>query len=688
MSKKLMLLAFFACSVIVIGMLVRLHIDVRTLMRRTQRLDEDTLEIRKSGYAAAKAFDDLNREWQCFRRPAGLTRERGFTRVLRRPSASFVLALEPSERPVRGSIEIRNEGTASLRDVRVQVNGRRYFKTTREMIQFAAPDAADDREKAFALYRFVRNRRYHWFPAESSRNAGAELHCPVKFFNVYGYGHCDDAAINLAMLWQAAGLNSRVWGLNGHVVAEVHYEGAWHVFDPDGEAFYLARDNRSVAACEKIREEPYLVVRTPFGLPAYNRDRARIARYYADDDNRLEPVPKDRGHNLTLNLLPGERFIQKWFTWDRDLMFHAGYVQPAIGVPWWHEDSAPRFHAADSANAPPYMGTAEFIWQLPSTGSGAGEVLSGAASPDPVVGGVKKGDFAGVSLQNLALAPAGDQRLLQNKDRAAPGSMLFYKRVPFVLVGGDFRADFIPGSPEDWVEVQILRRADAKGKPDVATSRRFSGAAGKRMIYVNFDRAFSGDYSFATYEYGFKVVLHCTGEGGLAGLRIAAQTQATPFCPFALKPGGNPVEFSAANPGQVDCALRFVWFDDTGLQRIEGSPEPVGEEVLEDGRLRLSWKPPRVSDHLPPAWYQVYVSPRKDFLWPVAPGFDAHVSGDRTTWTSPADFLQPKATYHWRIRAKDGHGFSSDFSATRSFMVGPLGNKNDWPVEPPKEARE
>ena len=657
------LLALAVGMLILLGLQVRLSVDVGTLFRRAERLDEATADTRKATHAAARAVDELVRERQGQPRPKGEIKEGHIQYAVRRPTWNRVLTLEADARPVRGTVRIANQGKALLHDVRLSVNGRRYLKTNEEIVRFAVPAGGDDRERAFALYRFVRDYRYHWFPAESSTNAGAELHCPVKFFNVYGYGHCDDAAINLAMLWQAAGLKARVWELQGHVVAEVRYDDAWHVFDPDGETYFLTRDNKQVASFEAIHREPYLVIRTRFGLAAYDQDRVRIARYYADGDNRLMPLPKDYGHNLTLDLLPGEEANFDWFAWDRDLAARIPSTEPVMGAPWWHADSTPGFHCADHANAPPYMGKARFVWELPADARRAGKILAGAASENG------KGALARVRMQDLALVRTADTCILRNKTPHTPGTFLFYRRLPFVLIGGDFRCDFAPGSSEDWVEVQVLRRADAKGQPDIAVSKRFSAAGGRRTIYMNFDRAFAGEYPFATYEYGIKLTVCCSGDGGIGRVRIAARTQATPFCPSALNPGGNALSLSAESQAEINCTLDFTWLDDRGLQRIEGYPQPVAEEILPGRRLRLSWERTPTSDGLPPAWYHVCVSPRPDFLRPVAPGFDTRISGAQTTWVSPEGFLQPGRTYHWRVRATDGRGFSSAFSAPRRFAV-------------------
>lgn len=44
---------------------------------------------------------------------------------------------------------------------------------------------------------------------------------------------CDQVARAFADMGRSAGLPTRVVPLDGHVVAEAHYDGSWHMFDPD-----------------------------------------------------------------------------------------------------------------------------------------------------------------------------------------------------------------------------------------------------------------------------------------------------------------------------------------------------------------------------------------------------------------------------------------------------------------------
>ncbi|WP_197995713.1 transglutaminase-like domain-containing protein [Gimesia algae] len=145
-------------------------------------------------------------------------------------------------------------------------------------------------EKSIAIWKFLVDWRYHYDPAEQ----GDELHDPVKFLNVYGYGFCDDCATNFMVLARKAGLQSRVWGLSGHVVAETFYDGRWHMFDPDHKVFYRNRQG-VIAGVEELAEQPEIITKTPtdpLGSPS-----ELIAKLYTStSDNRVnerQPRIKD-----------------------------------------------------------------------------------------------------------------------------------------------------------------------------------------------------------------------------------------------------------------------------------------------------------------------------------------------------------------------------------------------------------
>jgi plastocyanin len=162
------------------------------------------------------------------------------------------------------------------------------------------------REKAISIFTFLVEHRYSWYPADSRGDGPLDdAHDPVKFVNVYGFGFCDDAARNFASLARSAGLASRIWYLNGHVVAEAGWAGEWHMFDPDHEIYYM-REDGEVASVEYLAANPQII-------KAVDHDPAGAASdwiaemYSTTSDNRVLEEQYPVSSPLAPLLAPGDR---------------------------------------------------------------------------------------------------------------------------------------------------------------------------------------------------------------------------------------------------------------------------------------------------------------------------------------------------------------------------------------------
>lgn len=103
-------------------------------------------------------------------------------------------------------------------------------------------------------WRFINEQTRHAYPL----SVGTYLHAPPFQIRSIGSGFCDDRASALHHLWQHLGYNSRVWSLDGHVVAEVEIDGHWQMFDPDLGVYYVDRNGR-VAGVAELSADPDLV---------------------------------------------------------------------------------------------------------------------------------------------------------------------------------------------------------------------------------------------------------------------------------------------------------------------------------------------------------------------------------------------------------------------------------------------
>jgi hypothetical protein len=165
------------------------------------------------------------------------------------------------------SVVIENRGSETIH-FNLEVNGRSFFCSDDDVLRAVGVRRADtnDLDFALALWRFVMDNRYHHEPYSPR----AWAHAPTLFFNSIGFGLCDDAASLFRALATHAGLASRVWFLNGHLVSEALIDGRWVVFDSDLEAYYLDRSGRP-AGVAQLAADPTLVTSPQLSLPASPR---------------------------------------------------------------------------------------------------------------------------------------------------------------------------------------------------------------------------------------------------------------------------------------------------------------------------------------------------------------------------------------------------------------------------------
>lgn len=209
-------------------------------------------------------------------------------------------------------VALVNVGDVPVSAPRLAVNGQPDWHDLDSLLDEVRADATSERELALGLWDFLVENRFHEDPAHNDD----ENHDPVRFFNIYGYGYCDDAAEVYANMAAALGLEARVWALNGHVVPEVRYDDDWHLLDPDGETYYLDVDGADIASVAELEATPDLldvpVLRPGVEQPFYRP--AKVKPFYASvEDNRFYArEPGATFHSMAFTLRPGERIERRW----------------------------------------------------------------------------------------------------------------------------------------------------------------------------------------------------------------------------------------------------------------------------------------------------------------------------------------------------------------------------------------
>lgn len=211
---------------------------------------------------------------------------------------------------------------------RVTVQGWPDLSSTRALADSLIKPGMTDEQKAIAFWQFIVKWRYHYLPAEEAELKGNELHDPIKYINVYGYGFCDDSAKNIANLARTVGMKARVYGMSVHVVAEVFFAGGWHMFDADHEVYYRMADGH-IASVDELAVHPEVLTKTPvdpvgtpiaWAVEAYTKSRLGPQDDVYPSSHRIEP-----------KLMPGDEAI--FDLTDKRLVHAVAHPVPAEPPP-------------------------------------------------------------------------------------------------------------------------------------------------------------------------------------------------------------------------------------------------------------------------------------------------------------------------------------------------------------------
>ncbi|HTU49954.1 MAG TPA: hypothetical protein VMF56_05125 [Acidobacteriaceae bacterium] len=199
--------------------------------------------------------------------------------------------------------------------------------------------ATTDREKAEAIWRFyltdgrfVKPGMFYHLLGYAYEEPVGQVLDPIKLLNSYGFGLCYQIGPLMAATYDAGGFkHSRVWFLTGHTVAEVYYDGAYHMFDSDEMGYNPIGSGplkqRDVASVWQLEHDGSIMTRNVTGPTTSNPKTVDYPWYPADvragdvkdlaelytsiNDNYLYAYRRyPEGHTMDFVLRPGERMIR------------------------------------------------------------------------------------------------------------------------------------------------------------------------------------------------------------------------------------------------------------------------------------------------------------------------------------------------------------------------------------------
>jgi hypothetical protein len=196
---------------------------------------------------------------------------------------------------------------AGLNDVKVTTDRSIDCSSIQTIADDLYRDCKTDQEKAIATWYFVRRMMFHW-PKVPTWDS-------IDLINSYGWGLCGYQSTVYCQIAAAGGLKVRTRHPPSHVIAEVFYDDAWHMFDCQVGWYALNRDG-AVASCREMTDDPSLVMDAVkegrASKPYFQcRDKVTSGKNYAKGA-RMGRTPKIPKKRLTINLRRGETIVRNW----------------------------------------------------------------------------------------------------------------------------------------------------------------------------------------------------------------------------------------------------------------------------------------------------------------------------------------------------------------------------------------
>lgn len=519
----------------------------------------------------------------------------------------------------RGII-LENVGDNDIINPWISINGDKNWFSISDMLEEILQNETDPKRRAFRIWIFLKENRYHWCPAET----GYEIHSPPKFLNVYGYGFCDDSATNAEALFKSAGFQqARCWGLSGHVVPEVYYYYRWHMLDPDLQVFYPKRDNVVVASVGECAADGYLVRRVS-GSSIENL-------YVTTQDNSTYENQWDNKYTMAMTLRPGEKLERYWYNWGK---FHDIYMR----------------------QEPPLYGNGRLSY-----------------NPD-----LKNNLFLSrlSSYSNIETYQDSNQQPYVHILNDNPTGYLTCKMAsPYVFVGGQITLDYTTQSSTD--SISINYSTNLSNWKSVATLTGPSSGVFQKSL----DDLIDTLHSSACYTFYIRITMMGSGRYsvGINAMQIDGDIQCAPRSLPGLEGGMiNTVKVNLSNTDNVQLKITHNFREDISEfppSKPARAIYPLNGDSIKTTIPELSWENAETSGTI--SNYEVRVSWSRYGVLVVSPPLWTEV-GKLNSWKVTEGWLLDGNVYFWRVRACDNRGVWGPWSDPWSFYVQETGITDKW----------
>ena len=531
------------------------------------------------------------------------------------------------------SVRLENIGDTPVINPWIRRAGQPDTRSLQAIVDSIVQPGMSDKEKARRLWEYEIQGRFHGTTQDD------EVADEVKRVNIYGYSLCYDTSKGLSDLWRAAGLKVRQGFPNGHSLAEVYYEGDWHLLDSDESIISLLRDNETIASEAQVVADHDLMKRTHTYGPLQNdnrmSDEGSAALLYWEGERSGEQPSLTR-HNMDFTLRPGEAITWAWNPANR---YHAKPFSFADGdAENWNKRWRVIAHVMDGEMTySPDLSESSTLRYLTTEGverknggpfgnglyltGSKGTVILPVKSAYPVVGGRVEVDFARLDMDAETM---------------------------------DVSISFDQG--KSWKEVWLSVPSDYS------------------RMYLDLDPFFVKTDA-AHYDYLLRFTLSSLAKVpavALKGIYLRSTLEMAPLAMPGVASGTNEFIFTDDNPGASKVRITHTWNECDAAIAIPSAPELISPRKTATGtQVKFEWKP---GAGVAPADYEFQLSEFSDMRWVLSSNFHKLISRTANRGTPAYDLpypglLNPDQTYYWRVRGRSPDGVWGPWSKTFSFSA-------------------
>jgi hypothetical protein len=551
-------------------------------------------------------------------------------------------------------LRIENIGTTDVVNPWIIVNGKRNWRTLKDIAAEATAGCTNECEKARAIWEFHRNHRFH------ACTWDAECNDAVKVYNIYGYTLCGNDAQVISDLWKAAGLKTRRGYPIGHCVAEAFYDGEYHLLDGDEHVICLRRDNETIASEAEIVRDHDLIKRThaySIGAADSRETDEFSASLYGYEGERKGEHGGQSNHTMAYTLRPGESIEWRWDHIGKQ--YTAGTEIPE-GRRGKDGEGDLLAHWGKQAYDNMRNGKMRYAPDLSKP-----LYRKGVASESNVA-----------SVLDDGVHPA-----LHPNRAGEPAQVTWKIASAYVIVGGKVRARFHRANSNDALKINL----SMDGKE--CSLRSPTPSAYGQTIWTadktgDFEQEIVFDDKLSSrgapqYAYFLQISMSASGQNtdiGIESIEFETDVQISLLGLPELELGGNNVKYVDETKGQRQVRITHSWVERDVLHPPEAPrlTAPANKATVDGTQVTFRWDAPISPDGNQIDEYHFQLSDQPDMRWPFSPNFDKLISKipshGKTEWTVHyMGLLNPDTDYYWRVRAKDSNGVWGPWSEVFSF---------------------